>query len=74
MGQQTETIYGFIPCSLQSKTPLLAWLLLRFVLLLIFALNPQQDPSINLLVIVVGTGMLQMWAYCSLSHVITSGV
>ena len=25
MGQQTETFHGFIPCSLQSKTSLLAW-------------------------------------------------
>ena len=25
VGQQTKTIYGFIPCSLQSKASLLAW-------------------------------------------------
>ena len=40
-------------------------LLLRSVLFLIFSLNPQQDPSINLLVILVGTGTLQMWAWIS---------
>ena len=69
MGQQcqAETIYRFIPRSLQSKTSLLAGLLLvlRFVLLLVFALNPQQDPSINLLAIVVGAGLLQLWAWVS---------
>ena len=40
-------------------------LVLRFVLLLVFALNPQQDPSINLLTIVVGAGILQLWAWVS---------
>ena len=40
-------------------------LVLRFVLLLVFALNPQQDPSINLLSILVGTGMLIVWAWIS---------
>ena len=40
-------------------------LVLRFVLLLVFALNPQQDPSVNLLVILVGTGLLQLWAWLS---------
>ena len=39
--------------------------MLRFVLLLVFALNPQQDPSINLLAIVVGAGLLQLWAWVS---------
>ena len=29
-------------------------LVLRFLLLLVFALNPQQDPSVNLLPTVVG--------------------
>ena len=38
---------------------------LRFVLLLVFALNPQQDPSINLLAVLVGTRILQMWAWIS---------
>ena len=38
-------------------------LILRFVLFLIFALNPQQDPNTNLLAILVGTGILQMWAW-----------
>ena len=40
-------------------------LVLRFVLLLVFALNPQQDPSTNLLAILVGTGLLQLWAWVS---------
>ena len=40
-------------------------LVLRFVLLLVFALNPQQDPNINLLAILVGTGMLTVWAWVS---------
>ena len=40
-------------------------LVLRFVLLLVFALNPQQDPSVNLLVILLGTGLLQLWAWVS---------
>ena len=38
-------------------------LVLRFVLFLVFALNLQQDTSISLLAIQVGTGMLQMWAW-----------
>ena len=37
----------------------------RFVLLLIFALNTQQDPDINLLAILIGTGTLQLWAWTS---------
>ena len=40
-------------------------LVLRFVLLLVFAINPQQDPSINLLAILVGTGILHLWAWVS---------
>ena len=40
-------------------------LVLRFVLLLVFAFNHQQDPSINLLAILVGTGILQMWTVVS---------
>ena len=40
-------------------------LVLRFVLLLVFALNPQQDPNINLLAILLGTGFLQLWAWVS---------
>lgn len=39
--------------------------MLRFMLLLVFALNPQQDTSINLLAIVVGTGVLHFWAWIS---------
>ena len=40
-------------------------LVLRFVLLLVFALKPQQDPNINLLAILVGVGILQLWAWVS---------
>ena len=40
-------------------------LVLRFALLLVFALNLQQDPSINLLAILVGTGILHLWAWIS---------
>ena len=40
-------------------------LVLRFVLLLVFAINPQQDPNINLLVILLGAGFLQLWAWVS---------
>jgi len=40
-------------------------LVLRFILLLVFALNPQQDPSINLLAVLVGTGTVQLWALTS---------
>ena len=42
-------------------------LVLRFVLLLVFAFefNPQQDTSINLLAIQVGAGMLHLWAWIS---------
>ena len=40
-------------------------LVLRFILLLVFALNPQQDPNINLLAILVGAGILQLWAWIS---------
>ena len=40
-------------------------LVFRFVLLLVFALNPQQDTSINMLAILVGTGVLQLWAWVS---------
>ena len=38
-------------------------LMFRFVLFLVFALNPSQDPSINLLAILVGTGILVVWAW-----------
>ena len=30
-----------------------------------FSLNPQQDPNINLLAILVGAGLLQLWAWVS---------
>ena len=31
----------------------------------VFALNPQQDPNINLLGILVGGGIPQLWAWLS---------
>ena len=69
MGQQcqAETIHGCIPCSLQSKHRYWPGLLLvlRFVLLLVFAFNHQRNFSINLLAIVVGAGILQLWALVS---------
>ena len=40
-------------------------LVLRFVLLLVFALDPQQDSNINLLAILLGVGVLQLWAWTS---------
>ena len=40
-------------------------LVLRSILLLAFALNPQQDPSVNLISILVGAGILQLWAWIS---------
>ena len=40
-------------------------LILRFVLLLVVALNPQQDPSVNLLAIVVTTASVVAWAWVS---------
>ena len=40
-------------------------LVLRFVLFVVFAFNCQQDPSINLLAILVRTGILQLWAWAS---------
>jgi len=42
-------------------------LVVRFTLLLVFALNPQQDPSFNLLAVPVGTWTVQVW-------VLTSGI
>ena len=38
-------------------------LVLRFVLLLVFAFNYQEDPCINLLAILVGAGLLLLWAW-----------
>ena len=40
-------------------------LVLRFVLLLVFAFNHQRNFSINLLAIAAGAGMLQLWAWIS---------
>ena len=40
-------------------------LVFRFVLLLVFASNPQQDPNINLLAILLGAAILQLWAWVS---------
>ena len=38
-------------------------LVLRFILLLVFALNPQEEHSINLFSILVTTGLLVAWAW-----------
>ena len=40
-------------------------LVLRFALLLVFAFNFQEDPSVSLLVILLGAGILQVWAWMS---------
>ena len=40
-------------------------LVLCFVLLLVFALKPQQDTNINLLTVLLGAGILQLWAWVS---------
>ena len=40
-------------------------LVLRFALLLVFALNLQQNTSINMLAILVGSGILHLWAWIS---------
>ena len=40
-------------------------LVVRFVVLLVFAFHPQQDPSITLLVILVETEILHIWACVS---------
>ena len=40
-------------------------LVFRFVFLLVFAFNHQRNFSINLLAIVVGAGILQLWAWVS---------
>ena len=40
-------------------------LVFRFVFLLVFAYSPKQYPSINLLAILVGAAILQLWAWVS---------
>ena len=40
-------------------------LVLRFILLLVFAFNYQRDPSVNMLAILVATGILIVWAWVS---------
>ena len=40
-------------------------LVFRFALLLVFAFNFQEDTDINLLALVIGTGMLVVWAWIS---------
>ena len=40
-------------------------LVLRLVLLLVFAFNVQEEHSVNLLVILVGTGILHFWVWVS---------
>ena len=40
-------------------------LVLRLVLLLVFAFNVQEEHSVNLLAILVGTGLLHFWVWAS---------
>ena len=40
-------------------------LMLRFALLIVFSVNPQQNTNINLLAILVGTGFLVAWGWVS---------
>ena len=40
-------------------------LVLRFILLVVFAFDPQQNPSVDLLAIIVVAGLLHMWAWFS---------
>ena len=40
-------------------------LVVHLVVLLVFVFHPQQDLSITLLVILVGTGILHIWACVS---------
>ena len=40
-------------------------LVLRFVLFLVFAVNPQQDPNTNLLAIFGVAGIIHLWAWVS---------
>ena len=66
MGQQckAETIHGFIPCSLQSKTSLLAWTAAHASALfffLVFALN----PSARLLAVNLVSNSSWNWDSCS---------
>ena len=56
-----------LPRKQNIATGLDCWLVLRFVLLLVFAFefNSSKDSNINLLAILVGTGAVQMWAWVS---------
>ena len=70
MGQQyqVESFHGCIPCSLQNKTSLLAWTAAYASLCSSSSVcfkNPQQHSSVNLLAILVGTGILVVWAWVS---------
>ena len=40
-------------------------LVFRFILFLVFAFNLQEDANINLLAILIGTGILHFWAWVS---------
>ena len=65
MGQQcqAETFHGFIPCSLQSKTSLLAWTAAcASLLLLVSAFNFQEDPKTTLLAILILVAVDQWWS------------
>ena len=62
MGQQfqTEAFHGSKHCYWPGLQ-----LVLRFVLLLVFTFSTQEELSINLLAILVGTGILVVWAWVS---------
>ena len=54
LGQQcqADTLYKLVPCSSPTKQNITTCmpgllLVLHFVLLLVFAINPQQDPNIS---------------------------
>ena len=66
MGQQcqVETIHGFISCSLQRKTSLLAWTAACASLCTSFSVCFESSARrINLLAILLGAGILQLWAW-----------
>ena len=67
MGQQAETFLDAYHAPYKARHRYWPGLLLvfRFILLLVFALNPQNDPSINLLTILVVTDILVVWAWVS---------
>ena len=65
---QAETFHGIRTMLLTKQniaTGLDYCLFFASFFFLVFALNPQQDLSINLLSILMGTGLLHFWAWVS---------